>query len=546
MNAIIYAAKSTEDKHGSIETQLEDCRAMADREDWDVLGEFKDEAFSAYSGNRGPGLERAKDLASATAAEGGLCILVAQDSDRFARGAGDAPGAADHLGEVYFHMKRLGVELWSVRSGRLDLLRAALEGERAHDESARKSQAVAKGMKRSAERGTPLGIKPLGYEVDPDKNNSGIVVVEREAEIVRRIAREFMQGQSFTAIARNLQRDGVPTRNGGVWRQSTVAGILKNRVYIGEVKYKGETFAGSHEPILDPETFEKVQQLIDARPSKGRGRPPAAMHLFRGGTLRCGSCGEAMAPRTSADTGIGWYYCNGRGKFGKEFCSMPHIRREDVDSHVFAYFERVALDVEATRAQVASARDSRLAEVRAMLEAAERSERKASEALARVKRAFYDGAIEPEDWKEAKADLEPEHAAAVAELERLREHERAIHGWADVRDAEAETFRRLAAIRSAIAGEVNDSEGVDAVRAALLRLFERFVVYADGDQGRIEAIVRHDAIRTVDEDLRPILKPNALQIAGFDNQREMKLLRPSARQRLTFVYVHPVTSQICS
>jgi hypothetical protein len=65
-------------------------------------------------------------------------VLIAQDADRFARGAGDAPGAADHLGEVYFAMKRQGVELWTDRSGQLDLLRAALEGERAHSESARK------------------------------------------------------------------------------------------------------------------------------------------------------------------------------------------------------------------------------------------------------------------------------------------------------------------------------------------------------------------------------------------------------------------------
>ena len=61
-------------------------------------------------GNRGPGLEQAKARAVSTAAEHGRCVLVAQDADRFARGAGDAPGAADHLGEVYFAMKRQGVD----------------------------------------------------------------------------------------------------------------------------------------------------------------------------------------------------------------------------------------------------------------------------------------------------------------------------------------------------------------------------------------------------------------------------------------------------
>jgi DNA invertase Pin-like site-specific DNA recombinase len=514
-HAVIYAAKSTEDKHGSIPTQLEDCCALAEREGWTVLDEFVDEAFSAYSGNRGPGLEQAKALAASTAAEHGTCILVAQDSDRFARGAGDAPGAAEHLGEVYFQMKRQSVELWTVRSRHLDLLRATLEGERSHDESARKSQAVSAGMKRAAAGGRALGIKSLGYRVDPDKNNDGIVVLEREAELVRRIFREFISGQSFTAIARNLQRDGVPTRNGGIWRQSTVAGILRNRVYVGEVTCKGETFAGNHDPIIDTETFEKAQQLLAARPSKGRGRPPAGRHLFRSGMLRCGFCGEAMAPRSDGP-GEGWYYCNGRGKLGKEFCATPHIRRVDVDSSVFAYFEKVGLDVEATRAQVASARDSRLAEVRSLIQTATRAEREASEALVRVKRDYTRGAISAEDWSELRPDLESESAGAVAELARLRDQERDVLGWAESRDAEAETLRKLAQIRSAIAGEVKDAEGVDAVRAALLRLFERFVVYVDVEtgQGRIEAIVRHDAIRTVDEQLRPILRPTALGIAG--------------------------------
>src|SRR4051794_5540825 len=104
--AVLYAAKSTEDKRGSIPTQLADCRTLAERQGWEVVDDFHDEKFSAYSGNRGPGLERAKALAIATAKEHGSCVLVAQDADRFARGAGDAPGASDHLTEIFFAMRR--------------------------------------------------------------------------------------------------------------------------------------------------------------------------------------------------------------------------------------------------------------------------------------------------------------------------------------------------------------------------------------------------------------------------------------------------------
>src|SRR5438132_1110624 len=108
--AVVYAAKSTEDKHGSIPTQLLDCRAFAEREGWQVRGEHQDEAKSAYTGNRGPALEAAKRQAADLAAEYGACVLVAQHSDRFARGGGNAPGAAQHLAEVLFWARRSNVE----------------------------------------------------------------------------------------------------------------------------------------------------------------------------------------------------------------------------------------------------------------------------------------------------------------------------------------------------------------------------------------------------------------------------------------------------
>src|SRR5262245_21801249 len=50
MKAVIYAAKSTEDVHGSLPDQLRDCRIRAEREGWEVVGEEKDEKFSAYHG----------------------------------------------------------------------------------------------------------------------------------------------------------------------------------------------------------------------------------------------------------------------------------------------------------------------------------------------------------------------------------------------------------------------------------------------------------------------------------------------------------------
>lgn len=69
--AALYAAKNTADERGSIPTQLADCRAAAEAEGREIVGQFSDEAASAYKGNRGSGLTAAKDAAIEAGAE--LC-----------------------------------------------------------------------------------------------------------------------------------------------------------------------------------------------------------------------------------------------------------------------------------------------------------------------------------------------------------------------------------------------------------------------------------------------------------------------------------------
>jgi DNA invertase Pin-like site-specific DNA recombinase len=147
--AVAYGAKSTADTHGSIATQLADCRAMAGREGWDVAGEYTDEAHSGWSGDRGPGLAAAMEHA-----ERAKGVLLVQHTDRLARGDGVK---ARHLIELYLWAAKAGVALRSVQDDATceNLIMAAVMGERNSEDSRRKSLAVAAGMKRRAEAGKP-------------------------------------------------------------------------------------------------------------------------------------------------------------------------------------------------------------------------------------------------------------------------------------------------------------------------------------------------------------------------------------------------------
>ena len=89
VTCVVYAAKSTEDRRGSIPDQLRECRDAVEREGGRlVAGEYEDESFSAFHGSRGPGLADAMQHAEELAREYGTAELWAQHSDRLARGDG--------------------------------------------------------------------------------------------------------------------------------------------------------------------------------------------------------------------------------------------------------------------------------------------------------------------------------------------------------------------------------------------------------------------------------------------------------------------------
>ena len=305
---VIYCAKSTEDTRGSLDTQLADCRTAVDGRQ--IVGEFSDEGKSGYHGNRGAGLAGAKETVIAAAAEHGAAELWVQHSDRLSRGDGVT---ADHLAEIFFAMRRVGVRLRSVQDdGNLeDVIRVALIGERNTEDSRRKGLSVKSGMQRRAERGLHNGGKrPFGYTWEPYLESDGtlkrpLTVCEPEAVIVRRIFDECIAGRGRRQTARDLNADGVATQSGrGSWHQASVGWILANPLYAGRVRLNGYVYDGQHEPIIDPATWDraaKVRAAARTSPGKGVGRQPTGPHLFTKGLLRCGRCGAAMTPITQQE-----------------------------------------------------------------------------------------------------------------------------------------------------------------------------------------------------------------------------------------------------
>ena len=151
----------------------------------------------------------------------------------------------------------------------------------AQAESQSHSENVKFGMRRRMESGRTLlnHMQFLGYTKGEDGE---LKIVPEEAEIVRKIFQLYVQGNGVRKIKRYLEEHGIKTVTGKTeWSTSTIDRILSNEKYMGQVlmqktytpdfltgkqvRNKGELtmylIENAHEPIIDKDTFEKVQRM---------------------------------------------------------------------------------------------------------------------------------------------------------------------------------------------------------------------------------------------------------------------------------------------
>jgi hypothetical protein len=117
------------------------------------------------------------------------------------------------------------------------------------------------------------GNPPLGYDL-PSSGSHELTVNEAEAETVRLIFRTYLRLNSVHALLRQLETQGIrskarTTRSGkSIGGQSFSRGalyhLLRNRVYLGEVPHRDQSYPGLHAAILDAGLFETVQARLDA------------------------------------------------------------------------------------------------------------------------------------------------------------------------------------------------------------------------------------------------------------------------------------------
>lgn len=497
--AVIYAAKSTEDRHGSILSQLQGCREMAATSGWTVIGEYQDERFSAYSSNRGPGLERAKRAVREAAAEHGLCMLIAQHSDRFARGAGDAPGAADHLAELFFAMRRQGVRLRSVQddSNLEDVIRAVLVGERNFEDSKRKSQATRDGKRRRWQRGQVNAPVHDGYARVPSFRD-GETTYRREpdptrAPVIRRIFDLLAAGRSPGDVARIFNAEGVLSKRGRPWSSRAVRRVATDPYYAGKHRGYGVVRDGDHAALVDLATWDRVQEKIARRSITARGGRTGNPAYILSGVLTCGQCGSKMYRR---DLAAGRAYQCAQVRQSMGLCDAPKVPAQPVEEKVLDHLADIFVSIdrwiETSRAQRTGEREA--------MEAALSIERTALAQLDRdaaVVRDNYRSHLREEAT--SRADLALDELDRIerergAQGERVQTLEGRLSTWTDDPDVDP-VLDWVLEINAVIEGAKRESEEALALNAALRDLLEAIWVERSSDGGITLDFELHDRSR---------------------------------------------------
>lgn len=158
-------------------------------------------------------------------------------------------------------------------------------------------------IRRRMERGRAQAMKegyytgsitPYGYTKVKDGRGFVLVANPKEAEIVRLIFEKYAGGDGILTICRYLNDKGILTRKGCKWGNATIRQILTNPTHIGKINVikRDDVYEGKHEGIIDVETFNTVQAILNSHEAKVKGKQKLKNPLAT--ILKCGICGRVM------------------------------------------------------------------------------------------------------------------------------------------------------------------------------------------------------------------------------------------------------------
>lgn len=297
--------------------------------DWEYAGVYADDFISGTNTVKRDEFKRML----ADCEEGKIDIILTKSISRFARNTVD-------LLETVRDLKAKGIEVRfekeniSSMSGDGELMLSILASF-AQEESRSISENIRWATKKRFEQGIPNGkFRIFGYRWDEDQ----LVIEPSEAAIVKRIFQNFLDGKSRLETEKEFAAEGITTANGCRWVDSNIKVVLTNITYTGNLllqkefienpitkrrkKNRGEMpqyfVENTHEPIIDMETFQYVQDEIARRKELGALANKSLNTTCFTGKIKCPHCGVSYMHNKRTDRGncLEFWCCGSRKKKG--------------------------------------------------------------------------------------------------------------------------------------------------------------------------------------------------------------------------------------
>ena len=421
-------------------------------EEFESVSEYVDDGHTGTDANREDFQRLLADVMS-----GKINCVVVKDLSRFARNYSDAGSLIDNL------FVQMGVRFISLAENvdsftnpdSVSNIIVPITNVMNDNYCYQTSKKIRQVFDYKRRNGQYIGaFAPYGYIKHP-KDKHKLIVDPDAAETVKLIFSLFLQGTSKRAIALHLNEHGVPSPSAykllkglpvstrgydePMWGGRMIHAILTNPTYTGDLaqgrsrvkSYKVHQIetvpreewvevAGTHEAIIDYETFDKVQALLkrDTRTSP-EGRK---VHLFSG-FLKCADCGRAVTRCVSKNNHV-YYACSTYKNRSRTACTMHSIKHERLEAAVLfgiQYQVHLAVSYSEAIARINSAPTKKSQSFR--LDELIATKEKELAKITRYKQSLYqdwkDGEITQQDYRSMKADYERQVAALSDVLERL-------------------------------------------------------------------------------------------------------------------------------
>ena len=345
MKAVIYARYSSDNqREESIEGQIRECTAFAEKNGMTVLRHYIDRAFSAKTDNRPEFQRMIKD-----SKEKLFDVVLVWKLDRFARNRYDSA-------QYKTILKKNGVRVVSANEAISEtaegiLMESVLEGY-AEYFSADLAEKVNRGMTENALKCKFNGGNPtVGYIIDSDKH---FQIDPVKAPFVLDAFKMYDEGSTMSQVRDYLNEHNVTNNRGGKHTINSIAKMLRNRRYIGEYSFRDVVVLHGIPAIVPEELFDRVQEKIEKN-KKAPARHKAEDDYLLTTKLFCGHCGAYMCGESGRGRNgtVHRYYKCVSVKKKRTDCKKKTVKKDWIENLVISQTMKLVND-EATVQAIAA------------------------------------------------------------------------------------------------------------------------------------------------------------------------------------------------